>query len=73
MSHKDQKSYEILFNMIRSQIPEWKPKTYKFHNEIAAMSAIKKVFPEVTVKGCYFHFNNAVWMKGISLGLSQSF
>lgn len=72
MSHKDQKSYEILFNMIKSQIPDWKPKTYKSDYEIAAMKAIKKIFPEVTVKGCFFHYNQAVWKKGAALKLTKS-
>lgn len=51
----------ILFNLILSQIPEWKP--FKIHcdYEKAAMNAILKVFSNCTIKGCYYHWVRNIW------------
>lgn len=36
------------------------------------MRAIVKVFPSITVKGCYYHFNKAIFKKGRELKMSNS-
>lgn len=58
--------------MIKSTIPEWNPQTFKSDFEKATMNAIKEVFPDVTLKGCFFHYTKAVWKKGRELGLTKS-
>lgn len=35
--------------------------SYKCDYEIAAISAIREVYPEIKLKGCYYHFLNAVF------------
>lgn len=36
------------------------------------MKAITEIFPSNMIKGCYFHYNKAVWKKGRELGLVKS-
>lgn len=72
MSGKTEKSYIILFSVIKAQIPEWQPHLFKCDFEIATMNAIRTVFRNVTVKGCYFHYVRAIWKKGRALNLTKS-
>jgi hypothetical protein len=39
--------------------------------EEAAVRGILSVFPNVAVKGCYFHFKKALMKKGKELGLNE--
>lgn len=71
MSNRETKSYVILLNLIKSQIPGWCPKTYKTDFETAMMKAVKLVFPTVVIKGCYFHYTNSIWKKARQLGLEK--
>lgn len=71
MTRRDAKSYEILFSLIKSEIPDWKPKKYKTDFEKAAMKSIKSVFPSVQVKGCYTHLKKNIWDKSRALNLTS--
>lgn len=46
--------------------------TYKCDYEIAAIHAVKEVVPDVLVKGCYYHFQNANWRMTQKIDLSDS-
>lgn len=61
MSNRTQNSYELLFHMIQSRLPEFKP--YKVHcdYESAAINAIKENHPNVIIKGCYYHWCKNIW------------
>lgn len=61
MTNRTQKSYELLFHMIQSQLPEFKPHKVHCDYESAAINAIKEEYPNVIIKGCYYH-----WCKRIS-------
>lgn len=61
MSNRTEKSYKILFNLILSQLPEWEPLKIHCDYEKAAMNAISKVFPNCTIKGCYYHWVRNIW------------
>lgn len=63
LPNKKQETYEIMFYMIKSRIPSFKPETFTTDFEVCAMKAIQTVFPEATVRGCLFHFTQAVWRK----------
>ncbi|CAK9292085.1 unnamed protein product [Gordionus sp. m RMFG-2023] len=41
--------------------------------ENVAISALNDVFPTMAIKGCYFHFSQALWRKCQTLGLSASY
>ena len=45
---------------------------YCFH-VTAAWQAIRQVFPGRTIKGCVFHWSQAVWRKVQELGLAGSY
>lgn len=68
---KKQNTYEILFEMIKSQIPELQPKSFTSDYEASAMLAVKNCFPTVTIRGCFFHFSRACWRKADNLGLKK--
>lgn len=72
MTNRTKKSYEILFSLIKSQIPNWNLISFTCDFEEATISAIMKVFPDVHLQGCYYHFNKAVWKKGRELDLTKS-
>ncbi|KAL0882614.1 hypothetical protein ABMA27_001051 [Loxostege sticticalis] len=72
MSDKTQKSYNIVFSMIKSIIPMWEPQTFRCDFEKATINAIQEIFPQVTVKGCFFHYKKAIWKKGRELNLTKS-
>ncbi|XP_046569428.1 uncharacterized protein LOC124277747 [Haliotis rubra] len=41
--------------------------------EVAAQNAVSSVFPGVTMKGCFFHYSQAVWNNVQKYGLSHRF
>ena len=41
--------------------------------EPAARNAIKEVYPQITVYGCWFHYTQCIWRKTQKLGLSNAF
>lgn len=72
LPNKLKKTYEMMFRLIKSQIPEWKPKSFTLDYEMAAIQAIESVFPEVPVSGCYFHFSRCLWRKADEFGIIKS-
>ncbi|XP_047037258.1 uncharacterized protein LOC124642701 [Helicoverpa zea] len=69
---KTRATYEILFQMIKSQVKEWKPTHISMDFEVSAILAIRNLFPDVKIVGCYFHFNRSLWRKAKQLGLNKS-
>ncbi|KAF9411155.1 hypothetical protein HW555_010017 [Spodoptera exigua] len=69
---KTRATYEILFQMIKSQVKEWQPTEISMDFEVTAILAIKDLFPEVKILGCYFHFNRCLWRKAKQLGVVKS-
>ena len=45
---------------------------YKTDYELAAMTAITSIFPNVNLKGCYYHYTKAVWEKAKNLEITKS-
>lgn len=71
MSNRKKETYEILFRLVKSQINDWNPTSFTSDFEEAAMSAMRTIFPEISIHGCYYHFNNAIWRKGRELNLTK--
>lgn len=40
--------------------------------ELTAILAIKDLFPEVKIVGCYFHYSRSLWRKAKQLGITKS-
>jgi len=73
LPNKLESTYVRLFELIKKYIPLWKPEKIKIDYEMAAIQAIRKILPEVTLKGCNFHFNQCLWRKVQDIGLSQMY
>lgn len=72
LPNKKQKTYEIMFNLLKSQVPEMNPKTFTTDYESSAMLAIRETFRDVKSQGCFFHFSRACWRKAEKLGLRKT-
>lgn len=58
--------------MIKSQIPDWSPTKFTSDFEKASINAITRIFPNITTKGCYYHFRNSIWRKGKEIQLRKN-
>jgi hypothetical protein len=47
-------------------------KTFKSDYELAAINAVKAVYPQVKVNGCYYHYQNAIWKKVKELKVNKT-
>lgn len=70
--NKKQATYEILFQIIKSQVPDWNPKKFQSDYEAAAMNAMQKIMPNCKIVGCYFHFKSALRKKAKELKLNKN-
>lgn len=71
MSDRKQESYDISFQLIKSQIAEFNPLKFTVDLERAAIKAIANNFPSSEIKSCYYHFKKNLWKKGQALGLTK--
>lgn len=69
LPNKTEKTYERLFWLIKNSIPEFEPTNFKIDYEVAAINALKSVFPDAHISGCFFHFSKALWKKADDVGL----
>lgn len=65
-------TYQLLFEMIKSQEPQWEPMYAIMDFEVATISALQNVFPRVKITGCNFHFNQCLWRKAKQLNLDKT-
>lgn len=72
LPNKKQESYEVFFNLIKSQIPEFNPEYITTDFELGMMNAIEKIHPNSVSRGCLFHFSQAVWRHAKKHGLTKS-
>ncbi|KAG0440468.1 hypothetical protein DMUE_1726 [Dictyocoela muelleri] len=74
---KTEEIYYLLFCRIKEVLLqkniEFSPNTVQIDFEYAAYNAIKRVFPNINIKGCFFHFGQAIWRKVVDLGLKTMF
>ncbi|XP_026325018.1 uncharacterized protein LOC113234005 [Hyposmocoma kahamanoa] len=71
LPNKSQTTYERLFKILKYQF-FMNISTFKCDYELAIIQAIKAIYPDIVVKGCYYHFTNAVWKKSKSINFSSS-
>lgn len=71
LPNKTRKTYEIMFQLLKSQLTNWNPKSFILDYEVAAMQAITNIFPETPINGCYFHFSKSLWSKAKDLGITK--
>src|SRR6266700_1888983 len=51
----------------------WDPKVFQTDFELPAITAVKVVHPSAIVKGCYFHFTQAIWRNARRAGLEEEY
>ena len=57
LPNKQKVTYSRLFTLIKECEPTVNPKSIVWDFEIAAFTAIKKIFPNIELKGCFFHLS----------------
>lgn len=71
LENKKQKTYELLFDIIKSRFPTWRPSQMLIDYEKSAINAIRKKFPNTILKGCYYHFCRSIFKKAKNLGIKS--
>ena len=69
---RKEETYEIVFKIIKSRIQEWEPTRISMDFEVSAILALKLMFPDVKIVGCYFHFCRCLWRKAKQFGVTKS-
>lgn len=73
MTSKKQIAYVALFRYIEKNICQLDPLSFMTDYETSSRNALRVVYPAVDLKGCYFHFTQAVQRKGANLQKSEQF
>ncbi|XP_046552148.1 uncharacterized protein LOC124261815 [Haliotis rubra] len=75
---KSRDTYIRLFNYLKDSVlaivgVELSPSVVQTDYEAAAIGATERVFPDAEVRGCYFHFTQAVWRQVSEKGLVNTY
>ena len=78
LPNKSQSTYTEMFTALRDALMSsfgdtGGPRTFLTDFELAAIRSINSVFPEATVKGCSFHFRQALYRRVQREGLKQHY
>ncbi|VDI72607.1 Hypothetical predicted protein [Mytilus galloprovincialis] len=73
MSRKRKRDYKAVFERLKQIVPDLRVEAFCLDFESAAWSAIKIVFPTAEIKGCSFHWCQAVMRKVAKLGLKTAY
>ena len=73
MTGKNEELYKAILIHIHQLLPELQPTTSMSDWEAAPRKALKEVFPNIKLFGCWFHFTQRIWYKTQKLGLTESF
>lgn len=60
LPNKSEQTYVRLFELIKNKLSVEMP-TFKCDFETAVMKAVKRVFPNCKISGCFYHYNKAIW------------
>ncbi|CAG5093259.1 Protein of unknown function, partial [Cotesia congregata] len=60
MSNKAEECYLKAFNYFASQFPTFQPTTCLTDHELAMRNAVKKIYPDIINRTCYFHYSQAL-------------
>ncbi|KAG0439313.1 hypothetical protein DMUE_2517, partial [Dictyocoela muelleri] len=72
LDNKRYETYEMILGRIVCKLQDYGisliPATVLLDLEEASFKAISSIFPNAEIKGCYFHFGQAIWRKCVNLG-----
>ena len=71
MSSRASIHYEMVFDKIRDMVPSFQPIYAIGDFEKASLKAFRRIFPQIMMQGCYFHFKQANIRKLGELGLKS--
>ena len=69
LPNKQRQTYLTLFRRLLALNPRLNPRSFLIDYEQAARSAIEEVFPQVSLKGCFYHLSQSIYRKVQEEGL----
>ena len=73
MSGKAQEDYTCVLQEVLNFLPATAVQVIVMDFEVAMWQAVRTLLPSVSIKGCGFHWSQAVWRKVQELGLAVSY
>ncbi|XP_072377879.1 uncharacterized protein [Diabrotica undecimpunctata] len=73
LTNKTQETYTRVFQQLKVLNPALRPLTIMMDFERAAMNAAQTEFPNVRIRGCFFHFSQCMWRHIQSAGLQRRY
>ncbi|XP_071747499.1 uncharacterized protein [Lepeophtheirus salmonis] len=73
LPNKTQATYTRLFQEISAINPCLSPQLVTTDFEMASMNALQSVFPDVQIKGCFYHLSQSIYRKIQENGLQDSY
>jgi hypothetical protein len=77
LNEKTGRIYKKTFTIIKRYFyirgQNFTPSKIQIDFEVAVFNAVRFVWPDTTLVGCYFHFGQAIWRKIQSIGLVSRF
>ncbi|XP_052090532.1 uncharacterized protein LOC127727130 [Mytilus californianus] len=73
MSRKKTKDYKPVLECLKKKIGVLHVEGFCLDFEKGAWKAIRQIFPNASIKGCAFHFGQAIWRKVQDLGLKTTY
>ncbi|XP_067679751.1 uncharacterized protein [Haliotis asinina] len=75
LPNRQQTTYTRIFTLLKTEVQQMfnrplAPATVQTDFEMAAIRATETEFPAADVKGCFFHYTQAIWRKTQDLGLA---
>ncbi|XP_063216682.1 uncharacterized protein LOC134527704 isoform X2 [Bacillus rossius redtenbacheri] len=72
MTRRTTEAYEAVLRGLIEEVPTFKPATLMSDFKPALRSAFRRVFPNVSVKGCWFHYAQAIFRRAQQLGMART-
>lgn len=72
LPNKEQHTYEVMLNLLKENIPGWRPEKVVVDFELAVINALRKTFPDAITRGCNFHFKQAITKKKRDFGITAA-
>lgn len=73
LPNKNEDTYYELFNQLLQLKPTLHPRSMMFDFEVASRNALLRVFPDVDIKGCFFHLAQCVYRRVQDNGLQARY
>lgn len=73
MPAKSSDLYEEVLRSIAAKLPLFKPRKLMADYEVAISNSFEIIWPDISVSGCWFHMNQAIFRKVQTLGLSVQY